>query len=116
MLYSLQVWREGLRVHFDPDRTITHLAGASSTAEKAPTLGQQQRQLEARYLVQRLGYGRWAERLVRSVDILACRLRLLRCKLRRDTNASEKATRQRQLLEAIQSCATRKLGVGGVMV
>lgn len=67
--FSHRIWKSGLRVHYDPGATITHLGGASSDPTKINHSAKGIHAAKGRYLVQRKCYGRFSEWLVRTVDM-----------------------------------------------
>jgi N-acetylglucosaminyl-diphospho-decaprenol L-rhamnosyltransferase len=73
--FSHGVWRRGLRVHYDPGATITHLGGASSDPTKINHTAKGIHAAKGRNLVQRKCYGRFAELLVWTVDLINIWLR-----------------------------------------
>jgi len=84
---SHRIWRSGLRVHYDPGATITHLGGASSDPTKVNDVRKGAHAVRGRYLVQRKCYGRSAEWLIRTADLLNVRLRAAIYRLRSGTRS-----------------------------
>jgi N-acetylglucosaminyl-diphospho-decaprenol L-rhamnosyltransferase len=72
---SHRLRRAKLRVHYDPAVTITHLGGASSDPTKINHSAKGVHAARGRYMVQRKCYGRLAEWLVRTVDLVNIWLR-----------------------------------------
>lgn len=64
-----RVWRNGMRVHYDPHVTTTHFGGGSSDSERLAAQARNIHAWRGRYLVQRKCYGVWAAWLLRVVDI-----------------------------------------------
>lgn len=80
--FGHRVWKAGYRCRYDPEASITHLGGASSDPERMAAQARSVHVWRARYLNQRLCYGRLAEWFVRGVDIFAIGMRLLAAKAR----------------------------------
>lgn len=75
--FSHRVARSGHEVRFDPSGSITHLGGASSDSSRLLDERKVRLEWQARLLVQRKCYGKWAEAWMRSLNraILAWRWR-----------------------------------------
>lgn len=81
--FSHRVWQAGYRCHYDPETSITHLGGQSSS-NKIQTSGWRAEQIwRARYLTQRKCYGRSAELFVRTLDLVSWAVRVPWRRLRR---------------------------------
>jgi N-acetylglucosaminyl-diphospho-decaprenol L-rhamnosyltransferase len=71
-----RVWRAGSRCRYDPSASTTHLGGGSSDPERLSAQARSAHTWRARYLNQRLCYGRLAAAWVRGVDIVGLGARL----------------------------------------
>jgi N-acetylglucosaminyl-diphospho-decaprenol L-rhamnosyltransferase len=71
-----RVWKSGFRVHFDPGAQIVHLGGASSGSNIAPDLKREKLKYAAKYNVQRICYGKWAEQICRWTDRIRLSVRI----------------------------------------
>lgn len=74
--------RAGWRCWYDPTVTLTHFGGGSSDPARIDDRRRNTAFWQARYLVQRQCYGRLAATWLRSVDLIACSLRLLALRCR----------------------------------
>jgi GT2 family glycosyltransferase len=92
-----RVWQAGWKVRYDPGASIIHLGGASSDPTRVPSRARNELMWQARYLLQRLCYGRLSEWFIRGVDITSFGLRYLKLLLRGRTKTPEFAT-QRDVL------------------
>ena len=72
-----RVWRTGYRCHYDPTSTVVHLGGSSSDPTRMAAGTRSVHSWRGRYLVQRFCYGRTADWLLRWVDLINVRLRLM---------------------------------------
>ena len=79
-----RVWRAGYRCYFDGAATTTHLGGQSSDPERLPARSRVATMWKARYLVQRLCFGRLAAWAVWGVDVPLTALRTLAAWVRGD--------------------------------
>jgi len=77
-----RAWKNGWRVHFDPAVSIVHFGGSSSDPTRLPEGQRSIHRWQARYLVQRKCYGRFAEWLLRVTDIANYALRLFVLRVR----------------------------------
>src|SRR5262249_61033216 len=77
-----RVWRAGFRCRYDASASVTHLGGGSSDPERLSARARSAHVWRARYLNQRLCYGRLAAAFVRGVDILGLGARLAWARLR----------------------------------
>lgn len=68
--FSHRVRKAGYRCHYDPAVSITHFAAASSDPSRVSAQLRNRYGWDARYLVQRKCYGRLAERMLRTADLL----------------------------------------------
>ena len=91
-----RVQRAGYRCHYAPVADITHLGGASSDPGRLTDSDRSIHQWRARYLLQRKLYGRWAEWLVRGLDLLTTAARLCRAWLRFNADPSRYDSLRRQ--------------------
>lgn len=82
-----RIWRSGYRCRYEPGPGIVHLGGSSSDPTRLAAKARQTHHWDARYLVQRLCYGRLAAAVVKAVDTASAsaRLALLRMSGRRDS-------------------------------
>lgn len=78
---SHRVRRCGYRLVYDPLVSVTHLGGASSDPSRLPEGARSEAQWRARYIVQRMCYGRLAALAVRGADVLFLKLRSLKAQL-----------------------------------
>jgi N-acetylglucosaminyl-diphospho-decaprenol L-rhamnosyltransferase len=70
-----RVRRAGHRVHFDPVATTVHLGGQSSDPTRMAARLRNANIWRARYMVQRMCYGRAAAGAVRAMDVVALSFR-----------------------------------------
>jgi len=83
--------RAGYRCRYECQPSVIHLGGGSSSFDSGPNDLNEQR-WRARYQVQRICFGRWAEWLLRCVDACVASVRVLRDALwRRDHLCESKA-------------------------
>jgi hypothetical protein len=73
--YCHRIQRHGWKVRYDPGAAVVHLGGASTASSRAANSRPNQLRWIARYLLQRICYGRAAETLIRGVDITGFALR-----------------------------------------
>lgn len=94
--FSHRVARAGFRRVYAPLADVTHFGGSSSDPTRMPSSAKSVNAWKGRYLVQRLCYGRMAERAVRGVDRGWLWLRAMGLKV------AGRSSRSRELFEALR--------------
>ncbi len=109
-----RVWRSGLRCHYDPAVSITHLGGCSSDPTRMDQSARSRHHWRGRYLVQRKCYGLLAAAWVRVVDVVACAARVLWLRLRRrrsDPRYQDLRCSLAMILRSLEPVPQRRKGV-----
>ena len=84
-----RLWQRGWRVRFDPGNSIVHLGGASSDGKRMRNRTKDILTWKARFRVQRMCYGAWAEHWIRGVYIFSFGLRKMLMTLAGKTGTPE---------------------------
>lgn len=84
-----RVWKAGYRCRYDPGASITHIGGSSSDPTRVPSKQRNVYVWQARYLLQKKCYGRFAAAMLRLIDITGFALRYIKLRIKGKRHKAE---------------------------